>query len=606
MFLTSALRLVGFTLGASLHVFLVVLLVRKHGAKWFDRLVLAAVASAGLWHLGNSIAEFHRATAGTISEGLMQALGGLATAGRMLAPPLWVGATLALVYTAQRDPEYRRAAWALAGAVMIAAGGILSGPDSAAVVYGSLAPPLCLAYFIYRYNFLGLLISRRLVFALTLGVVFAFYLVAVRRLAGFVEDEFEALGPLVEVALLFAAALVWLPLYGWMTRSYLQRTQLYADFSKRLIEEAARILHLGERLEFLAREFGRTFKLHRVLLLTIPEGLRREFGPARAEEAAALRQLARSEALLGAEMFHVERTRNAEIRQLLSRLRFHYLFPLRYEDRLIGLLLLDTTPRRFLDENEPILLGLTRQICHSIETCRLIEGKIGLERALVRQEHLASLGKVAATMAHEIKNPLSSIKTLAQLMREDQQVEQHYARDLAYMIAEADRLNRSVVQLLTFSRPAPERETEVNVSEILETTAGVLAREHAAAGIQIEAHVQPGLRLPRANPELLQQIVLNLILNAIQASPQAGFVHVSAARQEDGKIQISISDQGPGVSPEVREKIFEPFYTTKQRGTGLGLAIVRKDVRHLEGEIQVESPLQDGRGTRILVTLPAT
>ena len=122
------------------------------------------------------------------------------------------------------------------------------------------------------------------------------------------------------------------------------------------------------------------------------------------------------------------------------------------------MLLLDTSPRIFLDEDEPILLGLASQISQSIETCRLIEEKIGLERSLAQQANLASLGKAAATIAHEVKNPLSSMKTLAQLMREDPEVEQRYAQDLNYMIGEIDRLNSSVVQLLSFARTSPAAE----------------------------------------------------------------------------------------------------------------------------------------------------
>ncbi len=551
MFLTATLRLVGFTLGSSIYVFLGVLLARRRGAGWPERLWLAAVSVLGLWHAANAVAQLREVAAGVASPG-----------------------------------------WLYAGA------------DSAPLVFVSLLPGFWLIYRIYRYNFLGLLISRRLVFALTLGVLFAIYLVAVRRAAGYLEDEFQALGPLVEVALLLAAALVWLPLYGWMTRFFAQRTQLYADFSKRLIEDAARILELGPRVQFLAEELGRSFGLYRVLLITTGERLHGQFGP---PAQAVGPQLARLESLARerrAEMIHAERSPEPEPRALLAGLRFNYLFPLSYEDRLIGLLLLDTSPRRFLDENETILLGLSRQISHSIETCRVIEGKIGLERALARQEHLASLGKVAATIAHEIKNPLSSIKTLVQLMGEDPEVESRYSRDLRYIVGEIERLNRSVQQLLNFSRPAPEADSEVDLTELLESAAGVLARQYQPERIRVESCVAPGLRLKRGNPEVLQQIILNLALNAIQASPPGGAVVVEAGEEADGSVRISVSDQGPGIPAEIREKIFEPFFTTKQKGTGLGLPVVRKNVRHLGGEIRVESPIESGRGTRVRVILP--
>src|SRR6185295_10161135 len=227
-------------------------------------------------------------------------------------------------------------------------------------------------------------------------------------------------------------------------------------------------------------------------------------------------------------------------------------------------------PRLFLDENEAILLGLSRQISESIETCRVIQEKIGLERTLVEQEHLASLGKVAATIAHEVKNPLSSIRALVQLMGEDPQVQGRYARDLSYMLGEVDRLNRSVQQLLSFSRPLPEADAVADVSELVRSTAEVLARQYAADQIRVEHHVEPRLHLKHAAPEAVQQIVLNLALNAVQASGPGGRVRLEGRAGPQGQIEIAVSDEGPGISAELRERIFEPFFTTKQKGTGLG------------------------------------
>jgi signal transduction histidine kinase len=112
------------------------------------------------------------------------------------------------------------------------------------------------------------------------------------------------------------------------------------------------------------------------------------------------------------------------------------------------------------------------------------------------------------------------------------------------------------------------------------------------------------LKLKRGNPEVVRQILLNLVINAVQASGPDGTICLVAGARPPGKISISVSDGGPGIPDQIRDKVFEPFFTTKQRGTGLGLAIVRKNVLHLGGEIQVESPILDGRGTRFEVTLP--
>ncbi|MEK7406273.1 MAG: ATP-binding protein [Acidobacteriota bacterium] len=647
MLLASTLRLLGFIAGALLQVFLAVLLARKRGGGRVDKLALAAWSAGGLWHAASAAWQFHKINVGAESSLLAHAAtAGLALApafllhlsvawaglGNALAAPAYllaaagwwsleagqaniypVGACASLVAAAalclraarrsREDFERRFFLWFALTLAAVAAAGALAGVDSAAVALASLAPPVAFAWFAYRYHLMNVLISQRVIFALTLGVVCAFYLFVVRRVTGFFEEEYQVFGPLTEVALIFAAALVWIPLYGWMTRFLSKRGQLYADFSKRLIEEAARILNLRERLQFLAEEVRRTFELRRVLLVVAGEPeLRGESGArALAVDPGALAQLEQTVRARRLDLVRPGGPAHPE----LARLGFNYLFPLWYEDRLTGLLLLDTTPRVFLDENESLLLGLSRQISHSIETCHVIQQKIGLEKALAEQEHLASLGKVAATIAHEIKNPLSSIKTLAQLMREDQEVEQRYARDLAYMIGEIDRLNRSVQQLLSFSRPLPEQQNEVDVTALLEAVAHSLARDAACEQVRVEHAIAPGLRLARASPEILKQIVLNLALNAVQASEAGGRVLLEAEPGPGVAIALAVSDQGPGIPPEVRERIFEPFFTTKQRGTGLGLAIVRKNVRHLGGEIRIESPIAEGRGTRVVVTLPA-
>jgi signal transduction histidine kinase len=398
-----------------------------------------------------------------------------------------------------------------------------------------------------------------------------------------------------------------MPLYGWIYRSYTKHTQIYADFSGRLIAEAARILDLQRRVQFLADEVGRTFHLSRAVLITTGDRpVQGEYGPAEAAlPPSFLAELQERLSQQKAGMVHARITPDAELRKRLDERLFDYLLPLWYEERLIGLLLLDTSPRTFLDEDEPILLGLASQISQSIETCRLIEEKIGLERSLAQQQNLASLGKAAATIAHEVKNPLSSMKTLAQLMREDPEVEQRYSQDLNYMIGEIDRLNSSVVQLLSFARTAPAKEGEVDLAALLENTSRMLNRQFAAEGIRVDFHGEPGLRLERSNPELIQQIVLNLALNAAQASRQGDIVRIEAERCPDGRSVVRVVDQGLGIPAESRIRIFDPFFTTKQKGTGLGLAIVKRNVDQLRGTIEVESPLAEGRGTAVTVWLPA-
>src|SRR5262245_24224535 len=482
--MTYAVRLLAFGLGTTVHVFLAFVLARKRNSGLVDWVALAALITGAVWHGTNVVALFIRVVVGEQNHAVLQwlDLGAMLAA---LAVPclllhlslLWIelkAPVVGFAYLAALPGYWTVAAGntlgfavyftgclmaaavfsgiasrrhvdrlggrfhaAFAASLLLLLIGAAAGRDSAPIAVLSLAPPLCFGYFVYRYNLGGLMIGRRVLFSLALGAVSAVYLLGVKLIADTVSHEIGALGSVVEVMLILAAAVVWLPLYSWITRVMSKRTELYTDFGKRVIEEAVRILDLGQRLQFLAEGVGRTFHLRTVLLMTTGEPrLARAFGCPLDPRLTEL--LPRLESMTWApriDVAHADRTEDSELRKTLDESGFKYVFPLWYEDRLIGLLLVNPSPRVFLDDYETILLGLSRQISHSIEECRLVDEKIGLEKTLLAQEHLAALGMVAATIAHEVKNPLSSIRALAQLLGEDPEVREKYGQDVAYIIS---------------------------------------------------------------------------------------------------------------------------------------------------------------------------
>jgi signal transduction histidine kinase len=588
----GAIQLFSHAAGTLLCVFLLAVLVRKHRRAPEDLLLSGLVAAGAVWHLASGMG-IYLAVVGREQAQSISALAAIRTAVSYLAPAmflylsrLWAKARRAAV------PYSRFHGWLAVSLAAVAAASL----DPTMLAVASLAPPLCLLRFIYRFQILDFVIGRRVLFVFTLAGATALYLVVVRGLALWLASTTDVFAPLLEVTFVLGAAVTWLPMYEIITRFFSRQSRIYADFSKRVIEEAAPILDLGARAQYLVGQVGKMFELRRAaLVLCADPPLVAEYGAqAAAPGPKAIEELAAWLTAEGHDNAH----------RIQSAGGFNYLFPLRYEDRLTGMLLADTSPRAFLDENETTLLGLCRQISLSIESCRLAESKIGLEKELLQQQHLATLGKVAATIAHEVKNPLASIKTLAQLMREDPEVAERYGRDLDYLVAETDRLNRSMQQLLTYSRPLPEAAGEVALSELLESTAEFFARESSKQDVGIERQIAPDLKLARADRQTVQQVVLNLLLNAVQASPAGGRVELEADREAGGRIRIRITDEGPGIPEAIREKIFEPFFTTKQQGTGLGLAIVRKNIRQLDGEFELQTPVAGGRGTSVSVLLP--
>ena len=454
---------------------------------------------------------------------------------------------------------------------------------------------------------LGILIGRRAVLVITLAVVSAVYLLFVRWVGDYTALRQGVFAGLIELTAIFAAAIVWLPLFEWITRRVSRRAEQYLEFTREIIERADVILELPDRVQFLSDETARLFGFRRVLLITLEP---RVYGNHNCEvpvdAGAALDKLEAHIRDGRIDQLHSRRTRTPEARQLLERWRFTYVYPLWMKEQLIGHLWIDTAPRLYLDEQAPILLNLSREISQSIETCRLVEEKIRLEKALLRQEHLASLGKIAATIAHEVKNPLSSIKALSQLMGEDGYVAEKYSRDIGFIVGETDRLASGVEQLLTFSRPAAEPKAEVGLYDLLETTAGTLARQYASQQIRISQSLDESLRHYVVDRQIVQQIVLNLVLNAVQACGPGGTVRLTAASELPGTVAIEVVDDGPGIPADMKDQIFEPFFTTRKQGTGLGLAIVKKNLDQLGGTIHVRSPAINGRGSSFHVTIPAT
>ncbi|MCW5983427.1 MAG: hypothetical protein KIT09_35370 [Bryobacteraceae bacterium] len=650
---TDILRLIAHILGTGLHLFLIVLLVAKRRAVAADRLALGAIACFGVWHFATAAVLYQAFAFQEPDPALTSRLETAAFAGLIFAPAfllhlglawlerpvlwgvaiyaapaaaLWanhshpgavmgymasaLGASVALLVVAARKqafPAFRTFYALLAGSVGLAAASALAVPNSAAVAYAALLPVVTLAYFIYRYNVLGILIGRRAVMVMTLAVVSAVYLLFVRWIGDFTALREGVFAGLIELSAIFAAAVLWLPLFEWMTRQASRRAELYIEYARQIIERAESILELPDRVQFLTDQIATLFGFRRVWLTTLDEPrahgchgcqFDRHVAPAFESLEAYVRETK-------AEMAHERRASDGGIRALLKGWGFSYAFPLWNKEQLIGMLLIDTAPRLYLDEHEPILLNLSREISHAIETCRLVEDKIRLEKALMRQEHLASLGKIAATIAHEVKNPLSSIKALSQLMGEDSYVAERYSRDIGFIVGETDRLATGVEQLLSFSRPAPEPKPEAPIYDLLESTAGMLAREYAPQQIRVCRGLDESLRDYLVDRQITQQIVLNLLLNAIQAAGPGGTVRLTASPQSEDRVAIEVIDDGPGIPEEMKRQVFEPFFTTRKKGTGLGLAIVKKNLDQLGGTIQLRSPAVNGRGSAFTMTIPA-
>lgn len=227
-----------------------------------------------------------------------------------------------------------------------------------------------------------------------------------------------------------------------------------------------------------------------------------------------------------------------------------------------------------------------------------------LEVEVGRQERLSELGNLAATVAHEIRNPLNSVSMgLQRLKNEFLPTQDHaqYSRFIALMQGEVQRLNSIVKQFLSLARPLDLQPEELRVGDMLTELSTLVGGDPKQSKVQFRVIAPPNLPPIRADRNHLKQVLLNLVLNAIQAMPEGGTVTIEA-KADDRSLFLTIADSGTGIGPDDLARIFEPYFTTKATGSGLGLAIARRIVETHGGTIVADS--EPGHGSRFRITLP--
>ncbi|MBT8453589.1 MAG: GAF domain-containing protein [Deltaproteobacteria bacterium] len=258
----------------------------------------------------------------------------------------------------------------------------------------------------------------------------------------------------------------------------------------------------------------------------------------------------------------------------------------------------------FSREEVQLLAGLANQVAVTIENSQVYQ-------QMKEKDRLAALGEMAAGLAHEIRNPLGSIKASAQYLTETSSPPEDGEEFLDIIVDEVDRLNRVVSSFLDYARPAHSDHEPIHVNSAVELTLQFLRPE--CDSVEVALHVQMAQDLPRVRIDIehLRQVLINLVQNAVQAMTGGGDIFVETRIQDSFRlgggarrwVQISVRDTGPGIAPGLLANLFVPFVTTKQQGTGLGLAISQRIISEAGGRIDVRS--REGFGTTFVVLLPA-
>ncbi len=456
----------------------------------------------------------------------------------------------------------------------------------------SVAPTTIVAYFIYRYRTFELVIRQSFVYAILAALVMMVYIFGIRRFSLALQASYGVSAEGIEAVLILVVITLAGPLRRatdhYLRRLFTREVKLYRELVAQVGAASANYGELRRFIEFAESRLRDSLELKEITITASAS--------ARGEEADICR-IAEDRQLT-----------EIEEAALLERLKAVAAYALWREGRVVGLLVVRGAAHSLTAEKREVLVVLAGHLAAAIENCQLLEEKVKLERALGERERLAQLGQMAATVAHEVKNPLSAIKSIAQVMREDERVSREYGRDLDLITGEVDRLSGSVSQLLSFSRPSSVAGSPSRLSDIIESVMALTRSEAEQRSVAVSSELRGDPELDGEKVAPLKEVLLNLIFNALHAIKRDwrdGEVKISCATNGDGRLTIAITDNGIGIPASMQDKIFEPFFTTKTRGTGLGLAIVARRVHELGGVITLASPLADGRGARFEIALSA-
>ena len=433
----------------------------------------------------------------------------------------------------------------------------------------ALVPLVALIRNVQRFNFLQIGRQRNLIYAVFAAFIGLLYLSFIRRaslwLEAYIPPEASA------GILLFLPVIFFEPLQRLVGRILQRTAQGEMDRLQKLmtqIQDEARQGDLLEFLEFVGTRVKEQFELSEAWIDVVEpriEGL-----PAHGE---------------------TEKVESIAIYQ---------------PGRLNAVLCLRPHGAAISGETRAALEFLCEQLPAAIDLCRLIEEKLRLERELAERERLALVGQTAASISHNLKNPLGSIKTILQVQLESPEMPESMRAETRMILEEIGRLSAKLNQLLQFSRPAVRGANgsgQCDARAVIQEVSAVLRHEAERRGIALEATTESRAIPVTTSAETLNDIVSNLVVNALEATPRDGRVHIQAA-VNGTTCSLIVEDNGTGIPESAREKILQPFFTTKAQGTGLGLAIVARRVAEFGGKLEWKSPVREGKGTRFEVVLP--
>jgi len=468
----------------------------------------------------------------------------------------------------------------------------------------------------YRLLDIHILIRGGIVYSTLSGFILVVYVLLIKNIGEMISEAYTPKSLFVESMLILVLVYMlrpfqrkaeyWIDRFFYVERYHYRRK--FTEFNRALIE----LIDLEDVLKTTGRFITETVHIGSVAILLLDgegEGYRIRYeGNVQGDlkihpNSHLVRYLRKSGKGAEIENLRIEKGLEGEAEDLLS-LGFSAVIPIMLKEKLTGLMVLGRkmNQKDFTNEEIEMMEDFSTQTSLAVSRA-LIYRDISLkDRQIMQSEKMASLGELAAGIAHEIRNPLAIISGSAETMKKrgDKETKEEM---INYIMEEADRINAMIRNFLDYAKPKEPKFVRCNIVEVIEKTIGLISPQAKTQNVEVVKEFPQKARYIEADPELIQHAFMNIELNALEAMEQGGVLRINVLSNQGGRILVKFSDSGKGMPPEISRKVFDPFFTTKEGGTGLGLSIAHTIVESHGGTITNVS--HGGEGTTFSISLPA-
>jgi signal transduction histidine kinase len=467
----------------------------------------------------------------------------------------------------------------------------------------------------YRLLDIHILIRGGIVYSSLSGFILVVYVLLIKNVGEMISEAYTPKSLFVESMLILVLVYMlrpfqrkaeeWIDRFFYAERYHYRRK--FMEFSRELIE----LIDLEDVLKTTGRFISETLHIGSVAILLLDgEG---EGYLIRYEEnvrgdleirpnSNLIRYLRKSGKGTEIENLRVEKGLEGDAEDLLG-LGFSAVIPILLKEKLMGLMVLGRkmNQKDFTNEDIEMMEAFSTQTSLAISRA-LIHRDISLkDRQIMQSEKMASLGELAAGIAHEIRNPLAIISGSAETMkkRHDRETKEEMTN---YIMEEADRINAMITNFLDYAKPMEPKFMRCNIVAVVDKSIRLISPQAKTQNVEVVREFPQKARYIKADPELIQHAFMNIELNALEAMETDGVLRINVLPNQGGRVLVNFSDTGKGMPPEISRKVFDPFFTTKEGGTGLGLSIAHTIVESHGGTITNVS--HGNRGTTFSVSLP--